>query len=138
MWEYEHTVETTAAPEAVWARYADVANWGEWDSSVEEAVLRGPFAEGSEITMRPAGQDPVTFTIAELKHLELFVDETVLPGATLRFVHRLVPAGGGTSITHRVEIDGPAAGEFGPALGPAVTADIPEAMAGLAKLAESA
>lgn len=138
MWEYEHTVETTAPPEAVWARYEDVANWGTWDSSVQEATLHGPFAEGSEVTLRPVGQDPVTFTIAELKRLELFIDETALPGANLRFIHRLAVTGTGTSITHRVEIDGPAAGEFGPRLGPAVTADIPEAMAGLAKLAESA
>jgi hypothetical protein len=137
MWEYEHTVETTASPETIWGHYADVANWGTWDASVQKIEMHGPFAEGTDITLRPAGQDPVTFKIAELRDRELFVDEAALPGATLRFIHRLAPTAAGTRITHRVEIDGPAAGEFGPGLGPAVTADIPEAMAGLVKLAES-
>jgi hypothetical protein len=53
----------------------------------------------------------------------------------LRFVHLLEPAaGGGTRITHRVEVEGPAASE----IGPNVASDLPEAMAALAAAAERA
>ena len=52
-------------------------------------------------------------------------------------MHRLEPAAGGrTRIIYRTEITGPAADQAGPELGPAITADFPEVLASLAKLAE--
>jgi hypothetical protein len=135
MWTYEHSVETTGTPAAVWNCYADPTLWRTWDAGIEELDIHGPVQTGTTVTMKPAGQDPVTFTIVEARPGELMIDETDLGGATLRFIHRLRPVAGGTRITHRVEIDGPAADEIGPGLGPAVTADLPEAMEALAKLA---
>ena len=45
-------------------------------------------------------------------------------------------AAGRTRIIYRTEITGPAAGQAGPQLGPAITADFPDVLAALAKLAE--
>jgi hypothetical protein len=86
--------------------------------------------------LTPAGQGPMPFRMTEATPERGFADETDVPGATLRFVHQLVPlAGGGTRITHRVEIDGPAADQMGPVMGPQVTAGIPETMESLARRA---
>ncbi|MFC4465310.1 SRPBCC family protein [Streptomyces xiangluensis] len=138
MWEFEHTIEAAdITPAQVWARYADIASWTEWDEGIEKVTLDGPFTTGSTGTMTPAGQDPLPFTITEAVEGEGFTDETVIPDAvTLRFIHRLAALpGGGTKVTHRLEIDGPAAEQMGPELGPQITEDFPEAMQSLVQAA---
>lgn len=135
MWTHEHAVETTASPAAVFARYADVATWPAWDRGMELVELDGPFATGSAGRMRPAGFETLPFTLAWVEDGVGFTDETPFMGHVLRFVHRLEPlAAGGTRVVHRVEIEGPAAGE----IGPNVVSDMPEAMAGLVAAAEAA
>jgi hypothetical protein len=133
MWEYEHSVETVAEPAAVWRRYVDVAAWGAWDSSVERIEAHGPFAVGTEISLTPVGQDQLRMRLTEILDGEGFSDETAFGDLTVRFIHRLTPLPGrGTRVTHRIEVDGPGAEH----VGPAITSDTPEAMAGLVKLAE--
>lgn len=132
MWNHEYDRETTVSPEAVWKVLSDVDDWASWDTSMERVRLRGPFRVGSQILMTPTGQDPITSTITDVVENELYADETSMPDMTLRFSHTLTRlAGGGTRIIHRLDITGPAAGEAGPQLGPAITADFPEAMAAL-------
>ncbi|MFJ6798787.1 polyketide cyclase [Streptomyces sp. NPDC091268] len=149
MWVYEHSLETAAAPEAIWHLWADVQNWGTWNADIEKIELRGPFAAGSEITMVPAGQDPVELRIAEAVEGESFTDEAHFGGLTLRTAHRIEPvepvesgeqaadgsAPAGTRIVYRMEITGAEAQEMGPQIGPAITADWPETMAALARAA---
>jgi hypothetical protein len=114
-----------------------VASWTEWDEGIEKVTLDGPFTVGATGTMTPVEQDPLPFTITEAVPEQGFTDETVIPDAvTLRFVHRLAALpGGGTRITHRLEIDGPAAGRMGPELGPQITEDFPDAVRALANAA---
>ncbi|MCX4750866.1 SRPBCC family protein [Kitasatospora sp. NBC_01287] len=139
MWEYEHRIETTASPRALWGLWADVANWGRWNADIERIELRGPFATGSEITMTPAGQDPVELRIGDLVPGELFIDEAEFDGLLLRTAHRLEPVGPGrTRVVYRMEITGPTADRLGPEVGPAVTGDWPVTMAALVKAAEGA
>ncbi|SEG88635.1 Polyketide cyclase / dehydrase and lipid transport [Nonomuraea solani] len=132
MYAYEHALDTTAPAAAVWARYAAVNDWTAWDTGLLQVDLEGPFEVGTEGTMTPAGQHTVRFRIVELVTNELFTDETVVAGMTLRFIHRLTETETGTRVVHRVEITGPGAEQ----IGPAVTSDVPEAMAALVKLAE--
>jgi len=74
--------------------------------------------------------DPaITSVIVEATENQLYADQTNMGDVTLRFSHTLRPLpGGGTKVTHRLEITGSAAGEVGPDLGPAITEDFPEAM----------
>ncbi|WP_405493105.1 SRPBCC family protein [Streptomyces sp. NBC_00096] len=137
MWEYEHSIETTAAPEAVWALWADVENWGAWNADIEKIELRGAFAAGAEITMTPAGQDPVELLVAEVTEGEIFVDEARFAGLVLRTTHRIDRLGADLSrVTYRMEISGDGAGEVGPQIGPAITADWPDTMAALVRTAQ--
>ncbi len=137
MWEYQHSVETTAAPEVIWRLWSDIASWPQWNDGIEKITVDGAFSAGSTFTMTPPGDEPIRMRLTEIVPGELFTDEMDAGDFTVRTVHRLEPAAGGrTQVIYRTEITGPAAGQAGPQLGPAITADFPEVLAALVKLAE--
>lgn len=135
MWEFEHTIETAAAPASLWRLYSDVSTWPSWDKANEWTALDGPFEAGTRGRMKFIGQDALDFRLVEAQPERLFVDETDVPGAVLRFEHRIEPIEAGTRLTHRVVIDGPAAAAMGPQLGPVITAGVPEAIENVAEQA---
>ncbi|MFK0181759.1 SRPBCC family protein [Streptomyces xanthochromogenes] len=136
MWKYEHSIETSATPEAVWRLWADVENWGSWNAEIEKIEISGPFAAGTQITMTPPGDDPVLLRIAEAVEGELFVDEARFNGLLLRTIHRIDRIDQHRiRVVYRMEITGTGADETGPQIGPGITADWPETMASLAELA---
>ena len=136
MWTYEHSIETAASPESIWPLYTDVPAWPRWDQGLEWVTLSGSFAAGSAGSLKVPGQDPLPFKILDVRPLEGFSDETYIPNLAIRFDHSLEQTTTGTTrITHRVIITGPAAEDVGPDLGLQITADVPEAMESLARLA---
>ncbi|MET4619836.1 hypothetical protein ABIE18_001272 [Arthrobacter sp. 2762] len=137
MWDYEHSIETTAAPEALWRLWADVENWGSWNAEIERVEIDGPFAEGSQILMMPPGDEPIQLRIAEVVDGELFVDEARFDELLIRTAHRLDRLDGGrVRVVYRMEITGAGADQVGPEIGPAITADWPDTMASLVQLAQ--
>ncbi|MGI8648478.1 MAG: polyketide cyclase [Acidimicrobiales bacterium] len=137
MWVYEHGLETSATPQAIWRLWTDVQNWGTWNADIEKVEISGPFAIGVEITMTPLGQDPVRLRITDLTQYERFIDEASIDKLLLRTIHRLARLDQHrTQVTYRMEITGPGADEIGPQIGPAITADWPETMASLVRLAQ--
>jgi uncharacterized protein YndB with AHSA1/START domain len=138
MWTHEHTAETVVSPQAVWRVLRDLDQWTTWDTSMEWVRLQGPFQAGSQVVMKPKGQDPITSVIVEATENRRYADQTDLGGVTLRFSHTLEPlAGGGTRVIHRLEVTGPAADQVGPELGLAITEDFPQAMEALLARAAS-
>ncbi|HEX2824165.1 MAG TPA: SRPBCC family protein [Streptosporangiaceae bacterium] len=137
MWEYEHSVETTAAPEALWRHWSDMATWPQWNGGIETIDVEGPFAVGTAFTMTPPGDEPIRMRLVEIRPDESFTDEMDAGDFVVRTQHRLEPTATGlTRIVYRTEITGEAAGHVGPELGPQITADFPEVLAALVKLAE--
>ena len=137
MWTAEHSIETSAAPEAIWRLWADVGGWPEWNGDIERIELVGAFAAGGTIVMTPIGQEPIELRIAEAVEPELFVDEADLGEIVVRTIHRaqrLDPER--ARITYRMEITGPAADTLGPQIGPEISADFPQTLAALAERAE--
>jgi len=136
MWQYEHSIETSANPEAIWRLWADVENWGAWNAEIEKIEISGPFAAGSRITMTPPGDDPVLLYIAEAAEGEVFVDEARFGDLLLRTVHRIDRIDPERiRVVYRMEITGTGAEEVGPEIGPGITADWPDTMASLVELA---
>jgi hypothetical protein len=132
MFEWTHTVTTSATPEQVWPLYAEVDRWLEWDNGLQGVTLDGPFAVGSRGTLQVEGQPPLIWELVEVTDNASFTDITEIPGvATLTFVHRIEAQSQGSAIIHEVRIEGPAAAQ----LGPMVTSDTPEAMEALARIA---
>jgi uncharacterized protein YndB with AHSA1/START domain len=137
MWQHEYVAETAAGPERVWRVLRDLDHWADWDTSMESVRLGGEFRVGSHVVMTPVGQDPITSTIVEISDGTAYADVTEFGGVTLRFRHSLEPLeSGGTRVRHQLEITGDAADTLGPELGPQITEDFPEAMAGLLARAE--
>jgi uncharacterized protein YndB with AHSA1/START domain len=136
MWEYEYRLETSAAPEALWRHWADMASWPQWNDGIETITADGPFAVGTVFTMTPPGDEPILMRLTEIKPGESFTDEMDASDFVVRTEHRLEPAAAGrTWIVYRTEISGAAAGQVGPELGPQITADFPEVVAALARRA---
>ena len=136
MWSTEYTATTSAAPEAVWAVLRALHGGEAIGPESDSFQLHGPFAVGTLISVTPAGQETMTSVITELEPGRVYADRTDFGGLELTFRHVLEPAGSGTTVTHRLEIDGAGADAAGPELGPAISADFPSAMAELFAAAE--
>jgi hypothetical protein len=138
MWAAEHSIETSAAPEAIWRLWADVPGWPSWNGDIERIELVGPFAAGSRILMTPVGQEPVELRIAETVEPELFVDEADLSEIVVRTIHRIERLDSERlRVTYLMEITGSAADTLGPQIGPEISGDFSETLAALVERAES-
>ena len=137
MWEYEYSIETNAAREALWQHWSDMATWPQWNAGIETIDVEGPFAVGTAFTMTPPGDEPIRMRLVEIKPGEPFTDEMDAGDFVVRTVHAVAPNGtGGSTITYRTEFHGPAADQAGAEMGPAITADFPDVVAGLVAVAE--
>ena len=97
-----------AAPSAIFARWADMETWPEWNADTEWVRLDGPFAAGSTGVLKPKGGPKVKFRIERLVPETEFVDVSLLPGARLTFAHRVTPnLAGGCTIDVTISISGP-------------------------------
>jgi putative intracellular protease/amidase/uncharacterized protein YndB with AHSA1/START domain len=137
MWSVEHSVETAAAPEAVWRRYRDVGTWPEWNGAVESVRLDGEFAAGTAGTLTPPDQGPLPFRVISATENKGYISETdIAETVALRLASRLTPLpDGGTRITHRVELHGTAAPYFAQSFGPVLAAGVPRTLEALADAA---
>ncbi|MGW4741771.1 SRPBCC family protein [Nocardia xishanensis] len=137
MWKYEHSAETTVSPEALWRSWSDPNRWPEWNPGIETFELDGPFAPGTTFRMTSPDGDTVELRFVEIVPGELWSDVFTGDGFDILTVHRLesLPSGQ-TRVIYRTEITGPAADTAGPEIGPQITADFPEVVAGLIEHAE--
>lgn len=138
MWEYEHTAETTASPADLWRHWSSMELWPQWNAGIEKIEVDGPFEVGTTFAMTSPGDDePIRMRLTEVIPERLFTDEMDAGDFVVRTVHELRPSASGTTrVVYRTEISGPAAAQAGPQLGPAITADFPDVVAALVRLAE--
>jgi uncharacterized protein YndB with AHSA1/START domain len=105
MWEYEHSVQTTASPEALWRHWSDLRSWPQWNTGIERIETDGPFAVGTTFTMTSRDEDTVRMRLVEIAPGELFTDEMDAGDFVVRTVHRLEPVTDvRTRIVYRTEI----------------------------------
>ncbi|MFE3059782.1 SRPBCC family protein [Nocardia sp. NPDC059239] len=137
MWEYEHSAETTVPREALWRSWSDPSRWPEWNPGIETFELDGPFAPGTTFRMTSPDGDTVELCFVEIVDGELWSDVFLGEGFEVLTQHRLdaLPSGA-TRVVYRTEITGPAAATLGPEIGPQITADFPEVVAGLIEHAD--
>lgn len=132
MWTTDFTDTTTATPEQVWAALEALHSGTPLGPNSDSFELHGPFAAGTKLTVTPQGQESMQSTIIELEPGRVYADQTRFGDLVLTFRHTLTSgAGGGTRVTHALEITGAGADEVGPELGPQISADFPVAMAEL-------
>jgi hypothetical protein len=132
MWTTQHSAETDAAPSAVWAALWDLHSGTPLGPNSDSFELHGPLAVGTQISITPQGQETMRSVIVELEQERIYADLTEFEGLHLLFRHTLTPTpGGGTRVTHELEIHGEDADQAGPDIGPQISADFPVAMSEL-------
>jgi uncharacterized protein YndB with AHSA1/START domain len=137
MWTAEHSVETSAPPEAIWQLWADVPGWPEWNADLARADPVGSFVAGSVIRMTSRDGESVELRLAEATPPDMFIDEADLGGVTVRTTHRVERTDPDrVRIVYRLEISGPEADNLGPELGPGISGDFHETLAALAARAK--
>lgn len=132
----QHTLETTALPANIWALWADVSGYKEWDDGIEWSKLNGAFKAGTSGEIKPRGGRAAVFTLAGIEDGRAFSWLVTLPFTRMRFQHTMEPTDMGTRLTHAVELDGALAWVWARVLGPVYRTNLPAAMRKLARLAE--
>jgi hypothetical protein len=120
------TVATSARPAALFACWADMATWPEWNLDTEWVRLDGPFVTGSTGLLKPKGGPKVKFVLASVVPEREFVDVSYLVGARLTFAHYLerLPDGR-TSLRVLVTLTGPLARIWNLILGKGIARSLP-------------
>lgn len=137
MWTAEHTLETSAPPEAVWGRWVDPTCWPEHNDQVEAGKLDGPLRVGAKILIKPVGSKESSTIITTLDPYERFTSEAKIPFGRLRFDHFLSQADGRTTFTQQMSITGPLTPILRRAFANKMAAGLPTMMANIARLAEA-
>lgn len=132
MWATSCEARTSASPMAVWNALRALHTGVSIGPSSDLFELHGPFGVGTTVTITPQGQESMRSVIVELEPGRVYADRTLFGELALTFRHRLDShEGGGTRVTHTLEISGPGADQVGPELGPQISGDFPVAMAEL-------
>jgi hypothetical protein len=131
MWSTEHRDHSPLDRKLLWATFTDIHAGRLTLPGGDRFEADGPLGVGTRLAVTPSGQETMTSTITEFEPSRRYADVTEFDGLTLTFSHDFVdepgPAGG-TTLTHRLVIDGPGADRIGPELGPQISADFPEQM----------
>lgn len=134
IWKTEYAIETSATAETIWSIFRDVPGWKNWNAGIEQIDIDGPFATGTWFTMKPPGEEALRSQLVDVRENVCFVDETRVGDLAILVAHRIQPLGPArTRIVYAVDAHGPQASE----IGPAVSADFPEVLASLSRLAEA-
>ncbi|CRK81335.1 hypothetical protein [Neobacillus massiliamazoniensis] len=137
MWKYENSIYTDARPQDIWRLYQNISEWTKWDKGLAQVTLNGSFEKGTKGYLTPMGEEPLPFTLTEVKENEFFSDVTVLEdaGIQLEFNHRIEIHESKTKLTHALVISGPNSEMMGNQIGPMISQGIPDTMANLVMLA---
>ena len=115
------------SPGQIWAALRDLHSGGTNGPDNDTFELHGPFAVGTEISVTPRGRTPSARRSSSSWTNGVRRRDASATSPALR--HTLTPlAGGGTTVTHRLEITGRCRAG-GPELGPQISEDFPAAMA---------
>jgi hypothetical protein len=137
MWKTEHSAETSARQDALWGLLADADGWPSWNPGLSSAHLDGPLRNGTTGHTTQANGQKGNFTVRELELGTYFVNEARVPGAILRFQHRIEAVGDARSrVTLGASIEGPMAPVWGHIFGRQIAGYMPEAVRQLVSRAE--
>ncbi len=136
--KFEESITVAASAEKIFAVYAAVAQWPEWDLEVDSASLNGPFSLGSTGKIKPKGAPESEIELIELTENKSFTIECKLPLCKMHFVHELAPQGNGaTKVVNGLAFSGLLAPVFGRLIGKGIAKSMPSTLGGLKKFVEA-
>ena len=130
------SIDIATRPEVVYAIWADVPRWPQWDPDTREAWLDGPLAVGAKGRLKPRKGFAVPMRVTDAVPGERFTVECPVLGNVMRFEHILRPVQGGVEVIHRVSFHGWLAGWLMRTVGQDVRSGLPVTLRGLKALAE--
>ena len=130
--------QTKATPAAIFALWADIDHWHEYDHGIEWAKLTDSFSAGGHYTIKPKGGPKVKADIITVEPNQQFVDVSHLFGAKLTFNHRLHMENGITTVSITMTIHGPLSRLWAKILGKNQQADLEASTANLIAKAQAA
>lgn len=130
------TQQTKAKPEAIFALWADIDHWNDYDKGIEWAKLTDSFTTGGHYTIKPKGGPKVSATILVVEPNKKFIDVSHLLGAKLKFDHRITEQSGSVSVSLVMTISGPLSWLWAKILGKNQQADLEQSTANLIAKAE--
>lgn len=131
----EHSVEITASRKQVFALYADVASWPEWDCETLAVELPG-LRVGATGWLKPRQGPRANIRISEVTEGSSFTVEGRLPLCRMHFGHELEGDGNRTTATHWVRFTGLLAPLFSLLIGSGIDRTLPQTLAGLKRVSE--
>jgi uncharacterized protein YndB with AHSA1/START domain len=134
--QFELSTVIAAPAERVFALYANVSQWPQWDPDLKSASIDGAFASGAKGVVAPHGGPKSNVVFMNVIPNRSFTVSCKLPLCEMRFEHELVEVDGGTRATHRTVFEGLLAPLFGRLIGSGMRKTLPNALAGLKALAE--
>lgn len=138
MWSVENTCRGDASLDALWELLSDPSRWAQWNPTIAEAAIDGPFAEGTTVTLKTHRGRQSEVTLRDVRQGIGFTTVSRLPGAELRIEHELATAPDGRSLTtERALLRGPLARLWGLLLGRQFRADMTAATKAAAAYAQS-
>src|SRR3979411_1706109 len=135
----EHSANTSADRDALWKLLADADGWPSWNPGLSSAHLDGPLRNGATGRTTQANGRKGHFTVRDLDAGAYFVNEARIPGAVLRFQHRIEAVDQARSrVTLGASLEGPMAPVWGFIFGRQISSYLPEAGRRLVSRAELA
>lgn len=133
----EASVQVMAPPQTVYAIWANVPQWPQWDPDTRMAFLDGPLAPGAKGRLTPRKGFSVAMVVTDAVDNERFTVECPVLGNVMRFEHLLYPAHGGVQVIHRVSFHGLLAWLLRRTVGRDVRHGLPQTLVRLKAHAES-
>lgn len=131
-----HTIETTAAPEKIWAVWTDVQNWKVWDTGLKDASMSDNFALNAKGIITSLENKKSKFKIVAFEKGVSYTFKTNLPLGGLYVKRSLEVKNGVTFFTHEVWFSGLTGGIFANMFGEKFKGMLPEVMENIKKIAE--
>ena len=135
--QVEHSVLVNAAPERLFALYADVPNWNRWDPDTKASSISGPFQAGARGSLTPTKGNTVPMLLTSVVPNRSFTVEAKIPLFRMVFEHELLPVDKTTQVIHRVTFSGALAFLLGQIIGSQLNKGLPVTLAKLKATAEA-
>ncbi len=90
----------------MWAAWADVNSWPQWDEDLELTSLAGPFEAGAQFMLKPKGGPKVSVQITFVKPLFAFTDVTRFPMAMMYDIHEMEETPDGLKLKSSIRVEG--------------------------------
>jgi uncharacterized protein YndB with AHSA1/START domain len=135
--QVEHRIHVAAPPKRIFALYADVANWHQWDPDTKAASIEGPFQTGAIGRLTPTRGNTVPMRFTSVVPDRSFTVESKIPLFCMVFEHELQPTAAGTEVVHRVTFSGALAFLLCRVLGRQLNQGLPVTLARLKEMAQS-